>query len=90
MTTLCTPDIDRAPVVAMDHPLAKIVAAVRERCNARKLNFVLSDHCLRVAREHWGRNHSLPLAIDAGQRCADKLAPDVHRMRRDNDLPPAA
>lgn len=90
-TSMCTITMEEAtnaePVDMNSHPIAKLVAAVRERCRSNKLNFLLADKCLSTAREHYAQHGSLVAAIDAGQRQADTFA-GKHRVHTWRDPQP--
>ncbi len=73
MTTL-TQHSHAEPVTLHDHPIAKLVAAVRQRCDSRKLDFIAADKCLIAARKHYDKHGSLARAIVVGQRAADGFA----------------
>lgn len=78
MSTLTDIDITMALIPSIaNHPIAIVLAAVRERCKARRLDFARADIALSVAREHYAQTGSQALAITAGQRKADRLADRV-------------
>ncbi len=61
-----------SPVTLADHPLARVLAAVRERIKARGLGFKAGDECLKAAREHFIDGHSVASSVAVGQRMADQ------------------
>lgn len=90
MCTLTLIDCENAEPVTLDissTPSAKIIAAVRERARARKLNFLQADEAVKAALDKYLLVRSLPIAIDCGQRKADSLAekPRVHSWRSSGD-----
>jgi hypothetical protein len=72
MTTLMLADL--RPARAAEHPLCRVVAAVRQRADKRRLGFIDSDDCLRLARDHFAAHGDEARAIKVGRARDDVLA----------------